>query len=118
MKINLLKELTESIENTNNQELINLFNRFLKENNVKIAKSRQRLYDKYIISSKWRNKREELFKIRGKICELCKSTSNIHVHHKTYKNLFNENMEDLQVLCKCCHSKVHLNKNYKGKVKQ
>lgn len=75
--------------------------------------TRKQLYDRYIKSSKWRKKREELFLERGKICEKCSSGDNIHVHHLHYDNLFDEKLEDLQVLCKECHRKEHPEKDYK-----
>ena len=42
-------------------------------------------------------------------CELCGSTENLHVHHKTYENHGYEHLhlDDLQCLCKECHIKVH-----------
>lgn len=42
-------------------------------------------------------------------CELCASSENIAVHHKTYDNHGNEieNLSDLIVLCSECHEKFH-----------
>lgn len=64
-------------------------------------------YTEYLKSPQWKSKRQELFNERGKRCESCGRTENIQVHHLTYRNVFNENLEDLQVLCKKCHSKKH-----------
>lgn len=82
-------------------------------------------YKNYLLSAKWRLKREELFAVRSKICERCKSVNNIQVHHKTYKNIFNEPLDDLEVLCKPCHMSHHkienekrLDKNTKQKSKK
>lgn len=83
-------------------------------------------YKEYILSDKWKLKKQEVFKLRGKECEQCGSIHKIHVHHITYKNLGNENMEDLQILCFQCHMSKHdkyfnkliLNKNPKIKKKQ
>lgn len=67
----------------------------------------RREYDNYLRTPEWREKREELFLLRGKKCEKCGSTKQIEVHHLHYKNIFNEKMEDLQVLCKPCHIEEH-----------
>jgi len=39
-------------------------------------------------------------------CELCKSQRNILVHHKDF-NHDNDDLENLQIVCKFCHSKIH-----------
>jgi cytochrome c len=31
----------------------------------------------------------------------------LEIHHKTYKNIFNEKMEDLELLCHSCHQQEH-----------
>jgi hypothetical protein len=63
-------------------------------------------YERYIKSKDWQCKRyQKLEEID--YCEECGSTKNLHVHHLTYDNFMDEPMEDLQVLCKECHMKVH-----------
>ncbi len=42
----------------------------------------------------------------GKICVRCNSNKNILVHHKDGDRL-NNNIENLEVLCRACHSKLH-----------
>jgi hypothetical protein len=71
-------------------------------------------YKKYLLSDKWQLKREKLFDVRGKICERCKSKKDIQVHHKTYKNIFNESLNDLEVLCKRCHMAHHRKEKLKS----
>lgn len=72
-------------------------------------------YNDFIHSKEWQAIRLNLFKIRGKKCEMCGSISEIHVHHITYKRFGgNERPEDLCVLCKDCHMEIH---NVKGKKK-
>jgi hypothetical protein len=39
---------------------------------------------------------------------VCKVTHRLHVHHTTYKNLGNEQLNELLVLCGECHRQVHL----------
>lgn len=67
-------------------------------------------YTTYLKSKERKLKREEIFSKKWKTCELCKSEEKIHVHHKTYENLYNENLEDLMVLCSTCHRQIHNNK--------
>ncbi len=64
-------------------------------------------YKKYLKSEKWFLKREALFVDRGKKCERCGSKENIQVHHIHYRNIYFENLEDLMVVCKSCHRKIH-----------
>lgn len=42
----------------------------------------------------------------GKICSICKSTENIEVHHIDFDRT-NNALENLQVVCKSCHRKLH-----------
>lgn len=70
-------------------------------------------YKLYLQSIEWKQKKELLFSIKGKVCERCKSIKEIQVHHKTYANVFNEKLNDLEVICKKCHYKEHFNKNGK-----
>ena len=74
-------------------------------------------YNTYLKSPEWRSLREVIFKMRGRKCEKCESTEVLHIHHLTYKNVFNEKYEDLQILCKCCHEKEH-NKQFSSKNKK
>lgn len=71
-------------------------------------------YNRYIKSPIWSKKRKEAFLFHGKFCHKCTNTTNLQVHHLTYENIFNEKMEDLMILCKPCHKRVH-EKNYKKK---
>jgi 5-methylcytosine-specific restriction endonuclease McrA len=68
-------------------------------------------YKAYLNSKEWFAVRESLFVVRGKKCERCGSKENIQVHHIHYRNIFREQLEDLMVVCKDCHRKIHgLNK--------
>lgn len=77
-------------------------------------------YKDYLRSPEWKAKRKELFSLRGKKCERCTATKQLHIHHLTYKNIFNEPLEDLQILCKFCHKKEHniQNKKRASKIKK
>lgn len=64
-------------------------------------------YHKYLLSDSWAAKRKKVTALRKGKCEKCGSMKSLHVHHLHYKNIFHEEMEDLQLLCKKCHYKVH-----------
>lgn len=77
---------------------------------MKNKRSYKQIYHDYLRSDKWKQKREDLFKIRGRRCERYvegKCSNKIEVHHKTYENIFDEKLEDLEVLCNVCHRKEH-----------
>lgn len=63
-------------------------------------------YREYLNSDEWKSKRLQKLKLNPK-CEVCGDKSNINIHHKTYDRIFNENIEDLQTLCRLCHKKAH-----------
>ncbi len=67
-------------------------------------------YKQYLLSPEWSNIRLDLFQVRGKKCERCNSTYRLQIHHKTYENVFNEEPEDLEILCKRCHEAEHPHK--------
>lgn len=71
--------------------------------------TKQEKYNQYIIhSQEWQYVREKAFKLKGKVCQKCKSTHNLNVHHATYKRLYKENIEtDLFILCNNCHFEYH-----------
>jgi hypothetical protein len=54
------------------------------------------------------NSKIELFKRKGKKCELCKSENFIEVHHKD-QNCSNNEIKNLKVLCRDCHDQEHRN---------
>jgi len=51
----------------------------------------------------------------GKICSICESIKNIEVHHIDFDRTNNE-IENLKVLCKSCHKKVHWKERKKDPV--
>lgn len=61
-------------------------------------------YDKHIRSTKWKNIREALFKLRGRECEVCGNGSpTLELHHLNYDRLGNELPSDLKIVCQPCH---------------
>ena len=76
------------------------------------------LYQAYLKTPEWKAIRLLVINERKGKCERCGSTEKLEVHHKTYKNLFNEPLEDLELLCKVCHTKHHNKTNNKRKNKK
>jgi len=106
LKLSLIR-FQELIVETGNKELIDLYSKLVKPIKVKATKNRKEEYQKYLKSSAWRKKREELFVLRGKRCEKCSNENYLQIHHLTYERIFNERLEDLKILCKGCHSNEH-----------
>ena len=75
-------------------------------------------YYKYLQSPEWR-----LLKIKylnsklPKKCEACHAQykKGFHFHHRSYKNLGNEYLRDLVILCPACHQELHDFHEYSGK---
>ena len=59
------------------------------------------------IPRKWRFTQLAALEHYGRQCAICKRSSKLHVHHKTYKNEGSERMDDLIVLCAKCHDLQH-----------
>ena len=56
--------------------------------------------------------RKQLVIRRDHCCQLCQSTTDLNVHHISYKNLGNEPLSDLVLLCQLCHTKLHKQLGY------
>jgi hypothetical protein len=75
---------------------------------VVLEKDKSPQYSEYLKSDEWKQitkaKREEA----GNKCQLCNNGNfTLHVHHRTYDNIFHESLSDLIVLCENCHAKFH-----------
>lgn len=66
-----------------------------------------KFYKEYIKSDEWKNKREEIFLLKWRFCEKCKSKNNLVIHHGSYLSLWHEKEKHLFVLCNYCHSLFH-----------
>lgn len=64
-------------------------------------------YREYLISKKWEGYKNAIHYIYNDQCYICGSTKELHVHHKTYDRIYHEDLDDLILLCKYCHEKVH-----------
>jgi hypothetical protein len=60
-------------------------------------------YKAYLASREWALKREAVKERGHGFCERCKVGPHEATHHKTYANIGNEPIEDLQAICNECH---------------
>lgn len=81
------------------------------ENRVQKPKSKLKdKYEKHLKTEKWANTRQLKAKEQNFTCEMCgvEVLKGFHIHHKTYKHLGNEKLEDLMFLCENCHKNIHI----------
>ena len=64
-------------------------------------------YEDYLETPEWQVTRDLAKERVGFRCEKCGSDNYLHVHHLSYKRRGEELPEDLEVLCKACHEKLH-----------
>ena len=74
-------------------------------------------YDLYLLSDHWQRIKDAWVKSgRPMKCYICYSFDNLQFHHRSYRNLGQEKLDDLLVLCETCHKEVHYRYNHrKGK---
>lgn len=63
-------------------------------------------YKDYINSNEWEDK-SKLFLRKNPTCQICLKYRSEDVHHLTYKNLGNEQKNELMALCTRCHHNIH-----------
>ena len=67
-------------------------------------------YDRYIQSSKWFHLKTQKLNQVNHACENCHiKHDELDCHHRHYQTVYNESLEDLQILCPICHYAVHSN---------
>lgn len=68
----------------------------------------QKLYDAYLASPRWKEKRAPIIDRASGHCERCgRACAALEVHHLTYERFGgNERPEDLQALCRGCHDQA------------
>jgi len=69
-------------------------------------------YQLYLKSPEWKTIRKRKLAEAGYSCQLCNSSENLQIHHRTYERIFMEDMRDLTVLCENCHHKFHSSIKY------
>lgn len=70
-------------------------------------------YEYYLKSPEWAEKRKSVIERANGKCERCGETRPpLEVHHLTYQHIFDEPLDDLQLVCKGCHEFLHLRSDY------
>jgi hypothetical protein len=69
--------------------------------------AQKRDYREYLQSSSWLEKRKAAIARAEGRCQLCNSTSQLQVHHRTYERVGDERPQDLVTLCDSCHYWFH-----------
>jgi hypothetical protein len=65
-------------------------------------------YSDYLESPQWSMRRQIHLDQAANRCQLCNQNGNtLDVHHKTYERVGRERFDDLIVLCRSCHNRVH-----------
>lgn len=68
-------------------------------------------YREYLKTAHWEETRKKALDRARHRCQACNSPDDLHVHHRTYERRGEERDDDLTVLCRSCHSRVHDIKN-------
>lgn len=69
-------------------------------------KVRRQIYDDYLQSEAWQDKRAQCIAHHGDKCIKCGDFP-VDIHHLTYERLGDELMEDIIPLCRECHAGAH-----------
>jgi 5-methylcytosine-specific restriction endonuclease McrA len=65
-------------------------------------------YKRYLKSEQWDNLRRATLRRAGYKCEGCGCANRrLEVHHRHYRTLYHESLDDLQCLCAVCHRAAH-----------
>lgn len=83
----------------------------LKAEIAKYGKSKRLWYrEVYLYSDHWKALRGAKFSQAGRICDKCKDTERLQIHHLRYRSIYDVKLTDLQVLCVTCHHAEHPDK--------
>lgn len=64
-------------------------------------------YEQYLRSDHWRKFRLDYLAVTGRtLCWVCKNPGEV-LHHLTYERLGAEDYDDVALICRHCHDKVH-----------
>ncbi len=67
----------------------------------------KKYHKKYLQSQEWSKLKTQALSRANYKCQLCNARNELHIHHRTYNNIGNEDLDDLIVLCRKCHEKFH-----------
>jgi len=66
-------------------------------------------YQEYLQTPHWKDVRSRFWKskLHNSRCYACGAIENLQVHHKTYKRIGKERLNDFVLLCGNCHKETH-----------
>lgn len=100
--VSLYSSNTHSIISSKNKDA------FRTKSDSEMIKNNTLIYESYLLSKEWKDKRIRILGERGHRCENCKREDGVlHLHHLTYERIMNELDSDLMVLCQPCHQGQH-----------
>lgn len=73
-------------------------------------------YREYLQSAEWSERRDAAIAAAGYRCQVCNTPDRLHVHHRTYERLSDEEPGDLTVLCEGCHEAFHRTRRLRAAV--
>jgi hypothetical protein len=74
---------------------------------IELALLRHCMYPVYLSSDHWQTVRSFVLARARHRCQVCNSTDQLNVHHRTYARRGAELPEDMIVLCRSCHALFH-----------
>jgi 5-methylcytosine-specific restriction endonuclease McrA len=110
-----MKKLSNKYERQIKQE-DKKFRRMMRErkkskNKTKGKPEKEKLtYSEQLSDKRWLNRREEIFRAKGRVCSKCGSKERLQIHHIEYlpnKLAWEYKNKYLIVLCEKCHKKAH-----------
>jgi hypothetical protein len=63
-------------------------------------------YNQYLLTPKWKKKRDEVLQRDSYLCQSCRSNRATEVHHLSYKHAGDEPLFELVSVCKSCHDRI------------
>ena len=73
-------------------------------------RKRKEYYNRLLEDKRWKEFRLKVMSERGNKCECCGGTDILQIHHTFYisgKMPWEYNIDDMRVLCKKCHQRIH-----------
>lgn len=64
-------------------------------------------YQEYLKSEGWKAKRAMILNMWGNRCALCNKSGVLHLHHRDYSKVGNEEVTDVIPLCELHHRLIH-----------
>jgi hypothetical protein len=68
---------------------------------------RKQMYHSYLESPEWRSIRGQALQRAEGRCQVCNAANGLQAHHRTYRRLGGERIEDVTILCRRCHELFH-----------